>query len=831
MSSTSPPLEAQRFGRSQTPESPRPVHIPEPANIPVLMNQMDPVFNDTATYNIPHNQTFSPFPDSASEQVMQSAGVDEQDAVQNFFREAEHQAAAEPEPTVTTTQNPSHAPPTLSVENNMVPSEPKPDESTTLQQDFKTKAHITSLAEPAAADGNVITEHRDTSRNDVQMEDQTIGDALIRAIADTEAQFHAAEEPTVANNTDAGVDYQSLLDTISQSASTAPAAETLTVSTTAPPLVEDISRPLASIPGLPPKPPPQEHPIEFPSYSSFDNASNQQGSLKNAPDLQHSAILQNSVEATQGSPSDQTPGQDQFALPYPPPPLLTGYTQIPATNPLPALPSQAAPGQDANRNPDPSERQWSPRTQSLYDQFLEDERRYVTEGIWDRFPAGSRLFVGNLPSEKVTKRDLFHKFHRHGKLAQISIKQAYGFVQFLEAASCLAALNAEQGVEIRGRKVHLEISKPQKNTRNAASGSKNQARRRSRSPERGARRDSRNYSDFRDEPGRRRDDFRRRSPSPASYRQRDDYRPGGREGRSRSPFYGSSYAPQAPTIDDETSLQLPRRDPRQVPDVQLLVLEAEVVQSFINWVEQGFRAKGLQASTIWVNNRLPLPAVIKRQIIEGVQAVVKLTRASQNNSKIPLQVFDRSAGASNVNFNEYVDLDINIAADVVLQARQKERGGSIQGLRPQSFPPQTYQPQPPAQYGAPPPPIPYSQQAMAPYSPQPGQQQPYIYAGTQQSGYRPPTQPLTPTTAQPNLQQLLANLRQPTNQPGPQAMGTNQTSQPTNLSGFLGNLAGQPQYAQGQQPTYGQYGVNSPPQGSQQPNMQNIMEQLARYQR
>lgn len=61
--------------------------------------------------------------------------------------------------------------------------------------------------------------------------------------------------------------------------------------------------------------------------------------------------------------------------------------------------------------------------------------------------------IGNLPTEKVTKRDLFHVFHKHGKLAQISIKQAYGFVQFLEAASCYAALAAEQGEIIRGRKI------------------------------------------------------------------------------------------------------------------------------------------------------------------------------------------------------------------------------------------------------------------------------------------------------------------------------------------------------------------------------------------
>lgn len=61
--------------------------------------------------------------------------------------------------------------------------------------------------------------------------------------------------------------------------------------------------------------------------------------------------------------------------------------------------------------------------------------------------------TGNLPTEKVTKRDLFHIFHKHGKLAQVSLKQAYGFVQFLEATSCYDALSNEQGVAIRGRKI------------------------------------------------------------------------------------------------------------------------------------------------------------------------------------------------------------------------------------------------------------------------------------------------------------------------------------------------------------------------------------------
>ena len=64
---------------------------------------------------------------------------------------------------------------------------------------------------------------------------------------------------------------------------------------------------------------------------------------------------------------------------------------------------------------------------------------------------------GNLPTEKVTKRDLFQLFYRHGKLAQISIKQAYGFIQFLDSGACQKALQAEQGIAVRGRKMRKSL--------------------------------------------------------------------------------------------------------------------------------------------------------------------------------------------------------------------------------------------------------------------------------------------------------------------------------------------------------------------------------------
>lgn len=87
----------------------------------------------------------------------------------------------------------------------------------------------------------------------------------------------------------------------------------------------------------------------------------------------------------------------------------------------------------------------------------------------------------------------------------------------------------------------------------------------------------------------------------------------------------------------------------------------ELDRGFVSWVEGEFRARGVKVETMFLSPRLPLDAVIRRQILEGVHAVSQLDMRSQNSSKIPLQVFDRQGGANNVRFDEYRDLDPRIA--------------------------------------------------------------------------------------------------------------------------------------------------------------------------
>lgn len=62
--------------------------------------------------------------------------------------------------------------------------------------------------------------------------------------------------------------------------------------------------------------------------------------------------------------------------------------------------SNRAPGVQASiesrDEADEGDAKWGPEVQKIYDQFIDNERMYVTEGLWDQFPVGSRLFIGML---------------------------------------------------------------------------------------------------------------------------------------------------------------------------------------------------------------------------------------------------------------------------------------------------------------------------------------------------------------------------------------------------------------------------------------------------
>ncbi len=208
-----------------------------------------------------------------------------------------------------------------------------------------------------------------------------------------------------------------------------------------------------------------------------------------------------------------------------------------------------------------------------------------------------------------------------------------------------------------------------------------------------------------------RDDYRPARPATpprGGYRGRDEYSPHGRDTydagydrrRSRSPYgYNEparyrerSLSPRRREANEDSDLQIPRRDSHNIPDVQIILMD-QLDHGFVSWVEAEIRSRGVQVQTMFLSSRLPLQTVIRRQILEGVHAVSKLDFGSQVSSKIPLQVFDRQGGADNVRFDEYLDLEPRIAAELVLRAKQTQvqSQGPVY-TRPQFAAGQSYQP-------------------------------------------------------------------------------------------------------------------------------------------
>ncbi|KAI0454691.1 hypothetical protein F5B21DRAFT_231207 [Xylaria acuta] len=446
-----------------------------------------------------------------------------------------------------------------------------------------------------------------------------------------------------------------------------------------------------------------------------------------------------------------------------------------------------------------------------WEAFLQDERKYVSEAKWDRFPEGSRIFIGNLSSERASKKEVFNIFSKYGRLAQISLKQAYGFVQYHTVAEGQAAMDNLQGMDIRGKKINLEFSRAQK--KDSEGNRTNRAKR---------------DSERQDTNRGRRDDYRpgrQASPRRSNHRRLPSYDSnvrgrGFRESsyssdrrRSQSPGYSSrdSYGRRIPSpyprYTSSVDLDLPRRYGPEVPDVQFLLLE-DVKRDFVSWAQNAFANQGLRVDIMFLNPQFPRDAVIQRQVMEGVHAVAELDFRAQEYGRIPLQVFDRSAGYNNVRFDQYQDLDPAIAAQLVARTKSQSQ-----------IPPPPY-------HGSQYPPIQqYPPSTQGHYMPPSYPNQPYpslVAPG-------PGGAPLNPAT----VHKILGSLNG--QQGGQQAYSGGPA---VDVNALLATIGNQPHRMGGPPPTQQSTGYTHPPpdmprgasHGSNSAqHVQEIMTQLARY--
>ncbi|KAI9892579.1 MAG: hypothetical protein M1814_001272 [Vezdaea aestivalis] len=840
MTSTSSPDPLEVRIESLTPVSPQPRHYPESSSIPVLQKQMDPVFIDASTRvdsaaPASHEQPAAHTNDTPAEVNIESlTPKDDGSEASSLYRtdlaETSNDNVLSNDLGDVQPMSDEYA---ISLENG--------DDNSDNEVAGVGTLHLDVPADPSSAQAAPTSPQASISNAPAPALPEKSDAGLIADPSSLEAapitHTNDVESFTPATSQ---VDFKALLENLAQAAPSAALNNKATINATsaaseqanptgaAEPNVALLQTGLPLSAALPPRPPPSETVNSNAGVSPQDDAnalqlSNQQALMQAINGVSQAAPTYN--QAPNFPPpvvAAGAPGTLPVAQGLPPPPIAV-FQQGPVQSPQqsPTSRRREKPGRSASEADD-EEGPWSPATQKLYDHFLKEERGYVADAQWEKFPQDSRLFVGNLATEKVTKRDIFHVFHKYGRIAQISIKNAYGFVQFFESEDCLRALRQEQDVTIRQKRCHLEISRPQP---------RRGERRRSRSPERNRENRGRNNGG-RDRGGNRdrgRDDYRPgRSPSPrgngnrgdsyrgAGERNRDRYDAGRKRSRSLSPYgRNTRYRDRSPSagangVDDDASLPLSRRDPSQVPEVQLIIIE-DLDRNFIVYVEKGFKDKGIRTDVLFLSPRLPLDQVLRRQILEGVQAVVRLDRSMLTSGKIPLQLFDRRAGAGNVRFEEYANLDPHIAAELVLRARQ------------------THAAPPPAQYGAPP--------------------QGY---GMPQYSYNAANQPQAPAhVAAPNLQNLMASmdgqglqkllgtLNQQPPAPAQQLQGQANGGLAPELASLLGSLGQQPQqgyHPQAQQagpphhygqPPLAHQAMAPPPDASR--NVSNIMEQLAKW--
>lgn len=427
MTSSAQPNPQYFRGKTLTPESPVPLHIPEPSHIPVLQNQIDPIFNLMSTHMDP--------PSTSS--YATTSG--------NELPPQEHTQAAQANTAAASLNN------GISHQENL-PRGREPDqgdkdyvlafenedlaEGLAEEMDTDTSPnHLsTSAAQPSAS-----TPAHETLSSHPQDDPSSYPHQVHTSLPESSNVIPGSPQPTQAASVveeqdpqaasgspsnsddqtqDGGVNYQALLDNLSPSTATAPSADNIaSITTAAPSTTSTIPRPSSTespvpavplAPGLPPRPPPQEKPAIHPNYTTGEDIRSYHYPHVQAANLPAPSASQpnNPIRPIPGFTHPLPPNGSIGSNGLPPPPLATFQQSALQT----AQPSQPSPITPQSRQPEiptqavdrnavtlesgPDEPPWPAELERQYDEFTSEEAKYVAEGVWDRFPPGSRLFVG-----------------------------------------------------------------------------------------------------------------------------------------------------------------------------------------------------------------------------------------------------------------------------------------------------------------------------------------------------------------------------------------------------------------------------------------------------
>ncbi len=62
----------------------------------------------------------------------------------------------------------------------------------------------------------------------------------------------------------------------------------------------------------------------------------------------------------------------------------------------------------------------------------------------------SRVFIGNLPADMISRHEVEDGFKKYGKILGISLHKSYGFVQYDKEEDAKAAVEAWNGKKMKG---------------------------------------------------------------------------------------------------------------------------------------------------------------------------------------------------------------------------------------------------------------------------------------------------------------------------------------------------------------------------------------------
>ena len=374
--------------KTLSPLSPFPVHPPEPSNIPVLRNQIDPILNMTSTFDPasalpglpdpphePNSTAGTPSDDSnfsdaykqtdGNEGKMEEAVKQGNEVSDDYAMTFDSDGEAHSD-----SQDVSQA--NIELESaSLPPFVPASDPPSILSHDAHPTDMPPNAQSPTLQDDNSIPIPTTTNGNPSESSpDQVQPDPA-------EAQTHTYED--IAGG---GIDIQQLLDNITANAEKNEALSTPSSATA-------ISFPktsgLPSHSSLPPRP-------QVPAKRFHDDISKYHAGVSQP--LYRSPGMTLVASGAPGTSTDPRGG-------LPPPPTASFRSPQSADNPMSPTSHQKFDRQSAQdhmslepREGSDANTRWGPEMQKDYDDFIAQERVYVTEGLWDRFPPSSRLFIG-----------------------------------------------------------------------------------------------------------------------------------------------------------------------------------------------------------------------------------------------------------------------------------------------------------------------------------------------------------------------------------------------------------------------------------------------------